>query len=237
MATVVPLRTYRWAPRKATMTVDGGSVELYLPTYFGSHRWRIPVSEVAVWDADDSHDEDEREGEVIFPAAIVVPYLITTGPATTPTTALLFRTAQRVPPVRALAAWAPNTDVGVGYRESRSDEGAFLDGVMLRFRDPDAPLAALVAAGAERVSNDVAFFGTTPTHVAARTTRRRRPPPDQCDHLAQPDAIRLLRCRSPRELVRRRRSVVDVANDHRWRDRRGRRPGDRPEDGGRGPPR
>lgn len=55
--------------------------------------------------------------EVVFVVPLLVPYLFTTGPLTDPTTALVFKTPQRVPPIRAAAAIGAER---VGSGSSRS---------------------------------------------------------------------------------------------------------------------
>jgi hypothetical protein len=94
----------------------------------------------------------------VFARPLLVPYLFTTGPATAPTIGLLFTEPQRVPGLTLNAALAPNVDLPVGYRQSRSPAGATLDGVLLRARDPRHAVATLVAAGASLVTDEVSWF-------------------------------------------------------------------------------
>ena len=87
-----------------------------------------------------------------------LPYLFTTGPSARPTTGIVFKQPQRVPPIRALAAWAPNTDIPVGVFDSRSKRGAYLDGALLRFEEPAAAEAILLRAGATSAGDLTAWF-------------------------------------------------------------------------------
>ncbi len=157
MAAELRLKTYRLSPRKSTVWVDSNSAALYLPTYFGRRRWAVPLGELGVLDLT-VEQWDAGEEDVLFASGLLVPYFFTTGPATTPTTALLFKQPQRVPPIRALAAWAPNTDVPVGVLESRSGHGADLDGVLLRFEEPAEARDVLVGWGAEPVVDELAWL-------------------------------------------------------------------------------
>jgi hypothetical protein len=154
MSDVFSLKAYRFHIRKPTARVDSaaGSVELYLPAYFGRHRWRLEASGLAVVDLATVGDGSIGSGTV-FATPPLVPYFFTTGPGTTPTTGLLFVHPQRVPPIRPLAAWAPNTDVPIGVLESRSKTGADIDGLLLRFDDPAGVAQALLRAGAQSTTD------------------------------------------------------------------------------------
>ena len=147
MSGVFPLKAYRINPRKPTMKVDTGAVELYLPSYFGRRRWHLHAREVAVVDLETPGGGSTPSGAV-FATPPLLPYLFTTGSHTMPTTALLFEHPQRVPPIRRVAAWAPNTDLPIGVFESRSKNGAHLDRVFLRFHEPALATQALIRAGA-----------------------------------------------------------------------------------------
>ncbi|MBO2460185.1 hypothetical protein [Actinomadura violacea] len=147
----VRLRTYRLA-RGAYLRGTGGELALRLPAYFGRRPWRVPMSEVGVVDLTSPRTALQKAGDV-HAEPVVAPYLSTTGPLTRPTTLLLFTTPQRVPPLRLLAAIAPNSPLPFGYRASRSAEGGRLDGVLLRAADPGDAADRLVAAGAQRVDD------------------------------------------------------------------------------------
>ncbi|QKG24754.1 SIMPL domain-containing protein [Actinomadura verrucosospora] len=147
----VRLRTYRLA-RKAYLRGSGGELALRLPAYFGRRLWRVPMAEVNVVDLTSPRTVVQKIGDV-YAEPVVTPYLPTTGPLTRPTTLLLFTTPQRVPPLRWLAAIAPNSSLPFGYRASRSAKGARLDGVFLRAADPGDAADRLVAAGAQRVDD------------------------------------------------------------------------------------
>jgi hypothetical protein len=148
----IRLRNYRVNPREARVELDGDTAALVLPAYFGRHRWRVQLADLAVVDLTSPMFAPDA-GEDVFRNGLATPYFFTTGPVTAPTTLLLFRAPQRVSPLRAVAAWAPNVDLPFGYRESRSKRGAFVDGAFLRAEDPPNAAERLVMAGAERVHN------------------------------------------------------------------------------------
>lgn len=147
----VMLRNYRYAPRKARVEIRGDELELFLPPYFGRRRWSVPIGNTAVTDLTSVQDTSSRED--LYPDGISIPYFFTAGPATSPTILLLFRQPTRVPPLRALTAYAPNVDLPFGYFQTRSAKGAFVDGPLLRAVDPPSAAQQLVAAGVERVDD------------------------------------------------------------------------------------
>ena len=92
----VPLRTYRIAPRKAAIEIDGARVSLYLPVYFGRRRWELNASDLAVMDrtrlaatSEFEQDDSDPYAGVVLRRGITIPYLPTTGPAAEPNLALL----------------------------------------------------------------------------------------------------------------------------------------------------
>jgi hypothetical protein len=147
----IPLRTYRLNPRKSRIDLRGDRLSMYLPGFFGKSRWDMTAPDVAVCDLQTlpRDGEDEDPGEFFFEGGVRLPYFFTTGPVTAPTLALLFRTPQRVPPLRFVASAASNVDLPFGYRSSRSKEGATVDGALLRATDSAAALDRLRRAGAE----------------------------------------------------------------------------------------
>lgn len=146
----IPLKTYRVSPRKARIELEGGAAELFLPTYFGRRRLHVPLNGLAVCDLTSPLIVDSPADDV-FSQPIALPYLFTTGPATAPTLLLLFAERQRVPPLRVVAAWAPNVDLPFGWTSSRSSQGASVDGVLLRASDSAEASRRLVDAGATEV--------------------------------------------------------------------------------------
>lgn len=148
----IPLRTYRINPRKSRIELSGDVARLVLPGYFGRRTWSVPVGQMGVVDLTSMPVSDTSE-EDVYRDAVRIPYFFTTGPATAPTTLLLFEHPQRVPPLRAVAALAPNTSLPFGYFESRSERGAYVDGVLLRAADPAGAAARLVSAGAAPVQD------------------------------------------------------------------------------------
>ncbi len=153
----IRLRNYRLTPRKARIELVGDAAVLVLPGYFGRRRWGVKLSDLAVVDLTAPNLAADVE-EDVFRDDLTIPYFFTTGPVTAPTTLLLFDTPQRVPPLRISAAWVPNMDLPFGYRESRSERGALLDGALLRAEDPSSAADRLVLAGARRVHDPAGWL-------------------------------------------------------------------------------
>jgi hypothetical protein len=178
---VVPLQTYRIHLRRARIELEGGDAQLFLPSFFGSARFRVPLSELHVCDLS-SPLLSESPGEDVYRDALAIPYFFTTAPVAAPTLLLLFATRQRVPPLRALTAFAPNTDLPFGWRSSRTDAGALIDGALLRTPDPTEASRRLVEAGATEV--------TDPDHWL-REHRERIADPHEAQQVITDDARRV----------------------------------------------
>lgn len=134
--------------RDAFVSWSADSLQLTLPTYFGRHQWTVPIDQVV---AGDPTSGDISVVEDIFADPLVLPYLFTTGPGKAPNLVLLFRTRQRIPPMKR---WAAVNSVGLPFRvwDTRSPEGVHLDGVILRAKDPTGALRCLGGAGVEIVT-------------------------------------------------------------------------------------
>jgi hypothetical protein len=180
-ANVIPLMTYRLQPRKARIELDGGDARLFLPSYFGSRRLQVPLSELHVCDLTSPLLPDSP-GDDIFRDVVKIPYFFTTGPVTAPTLLLLFATPQRVPPLRAISAFAPNVDLPFGWRSTRTDAGTSIDGALLRTPDPTAASRQLVAAGAT---------GVTDPDQWLREHRERVMDPREAEQIIADDARRM----------------------------------------------
>lgn len=156
MPTRVPLRQYRLHVRDAYVDVSSDELVLRVPSFFGAALWRIPNHEAVAADLTTPPPNpvaDRSERDEVFVDAPNVPYLFTTGPMTAPTLALLFRTPQRTPVLTRTAAFAPNVDIGVTRRQTRSAEGAHVDGVLLRCHEPMAAMAQLRSVGIEETDD------------------------------------------------------------------------------------
>jgi hypothetical protein len=154
----IELRNYRIVPRKARIDIDGAAAALVLPSFFGRRPFIVPMDVTAVLDLTSEMPGDGLDEEIVFETEPSIPYFFTTGPFTEPTTLLLFREPQRVPPLRWITASAPNVDLPFGARASRSARGAFVDGALLRFRDPADAARRLVRAGATPVDRPEAWL-------------------------------------------------------------------------------
>jgi hypothetical protein len=146
VTTDIPLRTYRLTPRKPVLAIHDGGLLLRLPGFFGRHWFRIALTAVC---AVDLAKIEEPETIGWFDPPPVIPFLPTTSPYVDPTLGLLFRDRQRVPPLRALAALAPNVDLPFTWFQTRSAKGALFDGLLLRAVDAAVATEALRTAGAD----------------------------------------------------------------------------------------
>lgn len=150
----IRLRAYRLSPRKPIILLKGDSISLLLPNYFGNQEWSIPVSELAVAEVSGEPELDTSSTRSLPK----IPFLPTTSAITSPNLMLLFRQPQRIPRLRWF--WALGDQVGLPftYRESRSSEGAFLDGVLLRAEEAHAASMALVSQGASPVDDPTSWL-------------------------------------------------------------------------------
>jgi hypothetical protein len=120
-------------------------IGLILPTV----RWTVPLSEITVVDpAAAAPGEAERAGAA--PARPLLLPLFYDAPAFPWwRVTLLFRTPQRVPALRRL--WGAGS--GLSAAATRSANGAWIDGMVLSFRDPDEAATAFARAGAASVQS------------------------------------------------------------------------------------
>ena len=166
---VVPLKSYRLTWRKPWLAVEGGVVTFRLPGFFGGKTFSTPVSNVGVVDPRLLGEEPGTAEDVVFEVPVVVPYAYTTSAMTVPNVGLTFREPVRLPMPLLLRsrvdALAPKRGAVGGL-----PPGRYVDGLMLRAVDPDAAIAALAGAGAERVLEPEAWFVA---HRAHETDPRR----------------------------------------------------------------
>jgi hypothetical protein len=157
--TQIELRNYWYTIRTPKILCTADQAALRLPAYFGGSVWQLSWNEIAVMDltATDS-EEQESQDDVEFESWLSVPYFFTTAPVSTPNLLLLFRHPQRVPPLTAVAAIAPNVDLPFGFFSTRSAEGDLVDGVLLRADDATRAALTLSDYGAERFSDPVAWM-------------------------------------------------------------------------------
>jgi hypothetical protein len=137
-------------PFASRIDLGPGTVELWLPVYFGRRRpFAIPMAAVGVADLRGSVADATRG--VFDEAALAVPYLSTSGQVGDPNLLLVFSEPQRVPRIgwRGFAGFP-----GVPVRQVNRPEGYYVDGVALQVRgDVADAVAALVAAGAEQIDS------------------------------------------------------------------------------------
>lgn len=160
----IPLKTYRWKKNPPHIWVSGEWLVVSIPTYFGDHEWRLPLDEVAIVDARDpagpvaeDHPNLEHDYSRRLKREQLVPYLATTASVAPPTSGLLFRRPQRVPPVRASAVRNPMHPFPFGAKATKSSEGAYLDGVLLREEVP-GHLAAIASGHGIELATGLDWF-------------------------------------------------------------------------------
>lgn len=176
MAERFELRHYRLIARTPFVEIDGDQIGLRLPSMFGGRRtWRLRARDVAV--VVDVEDESSfYAGDWAFDTPVLIPYAATTTSNVRPNVNLLFVTPQRIPPLRVGGAQT----IGLPYRQSRGEQGVWVDGLQLRAERPDELTRALLAAGAEAVSRPEAWLRqhravtTDPARVAEAKASDRR---------------------------------------------------------------
>lgn len=151
------MRQYRFHFRPAFLEIDGGCLRIVLPVYFGKQVWAVPLTEVLACDLK-QEIKDYEPTDLLFDPPVKVPYLFTTGPLTAPTLQLLFRNPERVPKLRWTAALAPNNSLPFTRRQSISEDGARVDGLLLRMQDNSTALEALVGAGVEQTQQPLTWL-------------------------------------------------------------------------------
>lgn len=150
----IPLRRFRFLSREPYVELDGPSLRLRLPGIFGGRQeWDLDIADVAVVNPKSVNNDDSGD-DWAFERRVSIPYAVTTDPRVAPNVVLLFKTPQRVPPLRFGGA----DRIGLPYLKSRSETGVHVDGVRLRAEDPVGASDALVAAGAERVDRPLAWL-------------------------------------------------------------------------------
>jgi hypothetical protein len=144
----VPLHRHRLTSQPCALKVDGAVLGVQVPGVFGSDRpWRLPLAGVGVV-LPGRVDEDAHDPRRAFVEPVTVAYLTAGPPIAAPNLVLLFACPERLPPITlrcALNGFLP-------VRASRSDAGAWVDGVALRAEDPVRAAATLVGAGAQPVT-------------------------------------------------------------------------------------
>jgi hypothetical protein len=137
-------------PFASRIDLGPGTVELWLPVYFGRRRpFAVPLVAVAVAELHGAVDDAPRG--VFDAAALTIPYLSTSGQVGEPNLLLLFAEPQQLPRI-GWRGWAGLP--GVPVRQVNGPAGWYVDGVALQVRDDVAhAVAALVDAGAEEIDS------------------------------------------------------------------------------------
>jgi hypothetical protein len=122
-------------PFASRVDLGPGTVELWLPVYFGRRRpFAIPMAAVAVADLRGALAGAPRGDFDV--EALTIPYLSTSGQVGEPNLLLLFSEPQRLPRIgwRGLAGLP-----GVSVRQVNRPEGWYVDGVALQVRGDVLP--------------------------------------------------------------------------------------------------
>ncbi len=155
-STSIPLRSYWFHRHKPSIQFGTGCVELRLPHYFRQRTWTVPLDQVGVLDLNqhDSPAETVTEpGGILFASVHLVPYFVTTAPATNPNLLLVFRSKQRVPPFRRCFYDRGAPTIPFSARMTRSAEGAWVSGLSLRAEDPALANSTMVSNGIATVTS------------------------------------------------------------------------------------
>jgi hypothetical protein len=148
----IPLRAFRLNRRKAYLDLLPGQVSLFLPAYFGRRLLELPTAGAAFAMDDLGAPPIEQmsggqDDDVYFREAIVIPYFPTASVLRGPNMVILLPAPVRMPALRRLMMFNQNISLPFGYRQSRSEEGVWLDGVELAVADPASARIALMNAG------------------------------------------------------------------------------------------
>lgn len=174
----VPLRSYRFAPRKAWLAVDGADVVVRVPGWWGGKTWRAPLAGSAVADL----DLVDAAGGIVagyFEEPVFTPYVHSTNQLTDPNVGLVFATPVPVPNLRLLVRDGLGDEIPKRPATGERPAGRYVDGIMVRAVDPRAAVEALVAAGAERTADPDGWLrarraAVNEPEVVAQIERRHR---------------------------------------------------------------
>ena len=155
--TVIPLKSYRIAPRKPWLRIDVDAVVMRMPSWFGGRTFSVPLASTGVVDLDLVQESPEVEGTV-YAEPVVIPYVYTTGPATLPNLGLVFAEPVPLPKLRWLVASQVSGDVPKRSARDGRPAGRYVDGLLLRAVDPQTAIELLAASGAERVTAPEAWL-------------------------------------------------------------------------------
>jgi hypothetical protein len=169
-ATVLPLTSWRLGRRPAVEVTRDGEVRIRAPGFFGSKRMVVAASDVAVEVVSDQLSEDPFADELYFEEPLQLLDLPTRTQGADPNLVLGFARPVRVPPLRAILAL--QNPFPFSWRASRSVDGVFADGVLLRITSPQEAALVLESAGATRVPDVVTWLAryrqvaTDPVRIA-----------------------------------------------------------------------
>jgi hypothetical protein len=168
--TVLPLSSWPFGRRPAIELTASGEVRIRAPGFFGSRRLVVPATHVAVEEQLDPFALEDPDDTIFFEKPLLLLDLPTRTRSAVPNLILGFASPVRVPPLRAILAF--ESPFPFTWRASRSAEGVYADGVLLRSPLPEQATAALVSSGATRVPELVTWLAghrqvaTDPVRIA-----------------------------------------------------------------------
>jgi hypothetical protein len=155
--------------------VDSGVARLRLPSYFLDRVWEIPLDDAGVLHAGIAEMTALIDTSYRLQDGLELPYFFTATATMPANLAVLFRTAQRIPPLRYRALWRRTRGLSFGVRETRSSGGLCVDGILLRSANASEAVDTVVAFGAERVTDPVDWFAAqSRVRVDMRVAKSRR---------------------------------------------------------------
>jgi hypothetical protein len=154
----IELRRWPLVSRDSYVEVDRVGATFVIPRLFGGRRaWFVPMSTIGVElpgpSGPNRSPDPLADEEWVTREEFRVPYLSTTSAFAPPNLTLLFTVSHRIAPIRRFA----DADLGLSGSATRSAEGVMVDGVELRVVDPEAARQALIASGAQAVTDRDAF--------------------------------------------------------------------------------
>jgi hypothetical protein len=143
---VVALRRWSVNWRPPYLQVDGDSFHIVIPRLFGNRRWTVPLRQVTIATVPRERQEQTELAleDVVFDEPQRVEMIATRYSYCIPNLQVFFGQPQRVPTVRRFPA---NPGLDFTPKETRSEKGVVLDGILLSAADEAEALASLKEAG------------------------------------------------------------------------------------------
>ncbi|MFL6240273.1 MAG: hypothetical protein ACJ735_12355 [Actinomycetes bacterium] len=168
------LRRFALSRRPPSMVIVDKNLEVRLPAYFGDQPIVVPTRSIAVVRLDDTLGTGALDDDAeLFEEPIALPSFPTTWTFLEPNILVVLDHPVRVPPLRRLAAYNTHLDLPFTRGDTLSPQGATIDGMGLRTRDPARAVHELQQAGAEVAADEIAWLRTRRQVVADPAVRGR----------------------------------------------------------------